>query len=363
MQMEKKKIVSPIQGLISKCKIDLTEELAPPPVAMQIRSHNEWIPLFTKGNFSIVTGPAKSRKTYLISMLIAASLKGSFQNLFSCSTNGINLIFDTEQSRYKTQQIAKRVCRLSENNNPKNLQVYSLRTLDPSQRIDLIDEVLRTTQNKNLVAIDGIIDLDIDPILQAEQAQKIISNLMKWSEIYNIHIICVLHFNKTIATLLGHLGSFAHRKADAIISVTKSKEDPNISLVEPVDCREKEFLPFAFSIDTVGMPYILEDYTFVKRPNEKKETNTPKPKITPLDFDSEQHTKILNHVFKVHKQHGWSDLFRSIKNAVDEVTSKSIGDNKAKEFIAYYLQKENIIKTDGKKTFYTLPGQVNLELQ
>lgn len=357
--------VSETQKLINDCKIDLSEKLAPPPVAMQIKNSDEWITLFTKGNFSIVTGPAKSRKTYLISMLIAAAVKGVFKELFQCNSEGVNLIFDTEQSRYKTQQIAKRICILSETKIPDNLCAYSLRSLDPSQRIALIEKVLENTQNINFVAIDGIIDLEIDPILQAEQAQRIVSKLMKWTELYNIHIVCVLHYNKTAPTLLGHLGSFAHRKADAIISVTKSKEDPNISLVEPVDCREKEFSSFAFSIDDSGQPYILENYSFEKKAKEKRELAKPKPKsVTPADFTTSEHTDILQNVFKIQKEPGYSELYRSIKSAVEKISEKPIGDNKAKDFVTFYIQDESIIKTEfvGKKSIYTLKGQADLNL-
>jgi len=364
--MDQESEVNAMQDLINACKIDLAEILSPPPVAMQIKSDNIPITLFTKGNFSIVTGPAKSRKTFLISMFMSAAIKGSFQDLFFCTTAGINLIFDTEQSRYKTQQIAKRICLLSGTDNPNNLGVYSLRTLDPSQRIDLIEKVLESTSNINFVAIDGIIDLEIDPILQAEQAQRIVSKLMKWSEIYNIHIVCVLHYNKTVATLLGHLGSFSHRKADAIISVTKSKDDKNVSLVEPVDCREKEFSPFAFSIDESNMPYILEDFTFEKKVKEKKEQGKSKTKsITANSLDSIQHTDILNHVFKIQKEHGYENLARNIKNAFEKITNETIGVNKAKDFIAYYQNDESIIKikVPKKKAVYTLAGQGDLDIK
>lgn len=356
--------INVIQKLINKCKIDLSEILAPPPVTMQIKNGNEQIALFTKGNFSIVTGAAKSRKTFLICMLMAAAIKGVFQDLFFSTSLGINLIFDTEQSRYKTQQIAKRICNLSGTNNPDNFIAYSLRTLDPSQRIDLIEKVLESTPNINFVAIDGIIDLEIDPILQADQAQRIISKLMKWSEIYNVHIVCVLHYNKTVATLLGHLGSFSHRKADAIISVTKSKDNENVSLVEPVDCREKEFLPFAFSIDEMGMPFIVEDYTFEKKVKEKKEPLKSKIKCITKDLDFTKHTEILNYVFKIQKEQGYADLYRSIKNAMEEVTKVTIGDNRAKEFIAYYLHEENIIKIEvpKKKAVYILGRQEDLHI-
>ena len=347
-----------LQDLINNCRIDLSEVLAPPPVAMQIVSDGKPIALFTKGNFSIITGAAKSRKSFLVSMLMATAIKGSFQDLFSCADKGINVIFDTEQSRYKAQQIAKKICRLSETVNPDNLHVYSLRTLAPAQRMELIDRVLSTTTNINFVAVDGIIDLDIDPILEAKQAQNIVLKLMQWTENYNIHIVCVLHYNKTVATLLGHLGSFTHRKADAIIEVSKNKEDESISLVKALDCREKEFLPFAFSVDQMGMPYILEDYVFEGKTKEKKES-AAKPKFSPATLDQSIHLNILKHVFNISKEHGYNDLWRNIKNAVEAIAGETIGDNKAKDFVAHYLNNGSIIKADVPKgkPVYTMAGQ------
>lgn len=363
---DEKPATDKIQSLIDSCKIDLTEQLAPAPVAMHITSEGNTITLFTKGNFSIVTGAAKSRKTFLLSMLIATAVKGDFQDMFTCEGKGINILFDTEQSRYKAQQIGKRICNLSETVNPANLHIYSLRTLDPSERIDLIESVLATTPNIKFVAIDGIIDLDIDPILQADQAQRIVHKLMKWTEIYNIHIVCVLHYNKTVATLLGHLGSFSHRKADAIIEVSKSKDDGNVSLVKALDCREKEFAPFAFSVDQMGMPYILQGYSFEKPIKADKEPKTPKPKaITPHDVDSDKHTDILTLAFKIHKEQNYVDLWRSIKNAGAEI-GLTIGDNKAKDFIPYYLHNESIILTahpKKKASIYTLAGQRDIEFK
>jgi hypothetical protein len=355
-----------IEKLIENCKIDLSENLTPPPVAMEIKCEGEKIRLFTKGNFSIITGAAKSRKTFFISMIMAATVKGSFQELLFCPSKGVNLIFDTEQSRYKVQQVAKRICNLSENSLPDNLAIYSLRTLEPSQRLELIEEVLKITPNINFVAIDGIIDLDIDPILQADQAQKIVSKLMKWTENYNIHITCVIHFNKNErTTLLGHLGSFAHRKADAIISVTKSKENGDISIVEPVDCREKEFLPFAFIVGESGIPKILDDYTFEKKTKEPKVNISPKSKsVLAKDLERTKHLEILSKAFKIQKEQIYNELVRNIKHAVEISLNSSIGDNKAKDFLTYYNLNEYIVKipVSTNKSIYTLAGQAEIIL-
>lgn len=342
------------QVIINECKIDLSQLLAPPPVAMHIMSDGQSIPLFTKGNFSIITGPAKSRKSFLISMLMATAIKGDFQNLFFCDNKGENIIFDTEQSRYKAQEVAKRICKLSNTVIPTNLHPYTLRTLDPAERLQLIDTVLATIPMLNFVAIDGIIDLEIDPILQAEQAQKIIAKLMKWSEIYSIHIVCGLHFNKGASSLLGHLGSFSHRKAEAIISVTKCKEDKNISLVEVVDCREKEFAPFAFSVDEFGMPYLLQDYTFEKKVKNNKTARPKKRNITPSELDEVMHKSILNNVFNIQEKQTYVELWNNIKTAFNLVMPENLSDNRAKQYLTYYQLTNSISKVEAptKRALY-----------
>lgn len=350
-----------LQALVDACLIDVSEEIERPPVAMFIEDLIEPIPLFSKGNFSIITGAAKSRKTFLISMFMAASIKkNGFQQKLYCPNDGINIIFDTEQSRYKAQQIAKRICYLSEIENPSNLLVYSLRTLEPRERIALIDRVLSTTPNINFVAIDGIIDLDIDPILQADQAQNIVMKLMQWTEYYKIHITCVLHYNKAVSTLLGHLGSFSHRKADAIIEVAKDKIEENISIVRPVDYREKEFLPFAFSIDTQGMPFIMNDFLIEPKSNVKK---TGKEKIFhfyPAQLDTTENNKILKSVFKDHQEQGYGVCWRNIKISVEKNIGFNIGDNKAKDMLACFINDGLVKKIEQKPNpVYVLPEYHN----
>lgn len=360
IQNEAEKLISEtstdIEKLVQSCKVDLTKNLPPPPIAMQIKHFDRQITLFTKGNFSIVTGKAKSRKSFLISMLMATAIKGSFQNQFFCPTNGMNILFDTEQAEHKVLQVSQRICRLAETQQPDNFISYHLRTLDPLQRLNVIEHVLSITPNLNFVAIDGIIDLEIDPILQAEQAQKIISKLMKWTEIYNIHIVCVLHYNKSVSTLLGHLGSFAHRKADCVIEVEKDSDSENISFVKAVDCRELEFLPFAFSIDEIGLPNIESEMILTKSKAMPKAEKQPKKKaITPNEFEQTIHEQILKEAFKVNKEQNYSTLWKNLKLAVESICNEKLGDNKAKDFLAFYQQELKIVKiTIKNKEFYTL---------
>lgn len=356
-----KEPVNEIEELVQSCLVDLSKPIAKPPIAMEINNGDRNITLFTKGNFSIVAGKQKSKKSFLTSTFMATAIKGSFQNHLFCPTNGMNILFDTEQSEYKTQQIGRRILKLAGKEKADNFLLYTLRTQDPEKRLEIIENVLEKTPNLNYVVIDGIVDLAIDPILQVEQAQNIISKLMKWTEVYQIHITCVLHYNKTVSTLLGHLGSFAQRKADCVIEVAKDSENENTSFVSPLDCREMEFKPFAISVDEYGLVNIKTDIAERKSKAIKSEKQV-RIKFTANSVNEEMHELILSNLFKKIKEYSYNELWRSLKQSIEFVCAESIGDNKAKEFITYYLAKEKIAKIEvKKKVLYTLLGQTQIE--
>lgn len=340
------------ESLRKKCLIDLNEVLSPPPVAIKILSNNEIIPLFTKGNFSIITGKAKSRKTGLVHMILASAIAGAYNDFFFCDNKGLNILFDSEQSKYKVQQNAQKIAKMSDTLN--DFEVYSLRVLEPCERLDLIEEILKDTFNSgqklNIVAIDGIVDLAIDPIMQVEQAQNIVSKLMQWSENYDCHIVCVLHLNKGVNdTLLGHIGSFSHRKADSVIKVEKDSDNKDISIVTAYDCREKEFEPFAFTISDENLPIIYSDF---KQTTQKTKSKKPTPQNTAKEY----HTIILERVFKKEPKLTYAPLVAKIKEHCINVLGTQIGTNIAGNFLTYYVESDMIYKDDKvKPTLYTLP--------
>lgn len=54
--------------------------------------------------------------------------------------------------------------------------------------------------------IDGIADLAM-AINDEIEASRVVSLLMKWTKLYNIHITLVIHQNKNDEYATGHLGS------------------------------------------------------------------------------------------------------------------------------------------------------------
>lgn len=51
-------------------------------------------------------------------------------------------------------------------------------------------------------------------------------------------------------------------KAETVLVISKSNENPGISEVHALHIREKEFKPFAFTINETGLPVIAEGHSF-----------------------------------------------------------------------------------------------------
>ena len=252
-----------MESILSGAFIDPSIPVAKPPTAMLIRSgmYGQWQRLFTLGNFSAIDGKAKSRKTFLTSLMNAAAagnepmydlIKG---NLPSNKTMVIR--FDTEQSEYDAYVVAKRVDDMVTNKG-EHYATFDLREYSPMERCEIIEFTLaKFRDNIGLVILDGIADLATSNGDEVE-ATRVVSLLLKWTKIYNCHIINVIHQNKSNDFATGFLGSSIMKKSEAILSVTKEEENPDVSVVECKMIRGvRDFEPFRFNVDGNGMPVIL----------------------------------------------------------------------------------------------------------
>ena len=62
---------------LKECRVDILENITPPEIAWELRVDDEnFIPLGTNGNFSLVKGKAKSKKTFFTNMAIATTVGG-----------------------------------------------------------------------------------------------------------------------------------------------------------------------------------------------------------------------------------------------------------------------------------------------
>lgn len=330
--------------MVAEAEIDLSKPLMPLPLVLSV----DGATLFCLGDTSMTIGKAKSRKTYLITLLIAilvgnlnlGRIKGALPK-----DKRMVLSFDTEQGKYHAHKAAKRIHQFLGVDSTPNFKAYVLRKYSPRERLEIIEYVIYNTPNLGVVFIDGIRDL-ITSINDEEQATMITSKLMKWTEELNIHINCVLHMNKGDNNARGHVGTEMLNKSLTTISVSKDTRNEQYSIVEVTESRDKEPKPFTFGIDENGLPYLLPE----SETEALKTKSCPKRSTQPSDIKNEVHIENLkNKIFMTKNQMAYAELLSSVKNVY------AIGQNKAKTFIAHFVDK-NLISREkkGNNTIYSL---------
>ena len=182
----------------------------------------------TLGNFSAAIGKAKSKKTFNVSAIVAASLKNGtvLQYVAELPDNKRKILYvDTEQSPYHCQKVMRRIIRMAGlplNEEPENLEFLTLRRHTPEIRIAIVEEAIYRSESLGLVIIDGIRDMVYD-INSPGESTKIISKLMQWTDERQIHIHTILHQNKADENARGHIGTELNNKAETVLEVAKDK--------------------------------------------------------------------------------------------------------------------------------------------
>jgi hypothetical protein len=248
-------------SLLQKSIIDLNNIPPRPVPILSIRNDFDMkcIPIFTSQNISVLEGKAKSKKTFMQSILASALVaNGEFSNKIISSLpqnkTGV-LIFDTEQGIYDVYRVANRIKYLS-GTNADNLAMFSLRGEEPRTMLDLLEFSLKTIENVGIIFIDQVADL-MTSINDEKEAVRVVKKLEFLSKHYDIHICCNIHLNKASDFATGWLGSQLIKKAETVIKITKSPQNRTISFVEPDMLRGEEFESFVFQIDDKGIPFIL----------------------------------------------------------------------------------------------------------
>lgn len=352
-------IIGTKPSLRERAKLDLTKKLKPPTPALTVGGE-----IFgTLGNFSMVIGKAKSRKTFLMTLIMTACVGFKHKKKMF---GGMHLIqgvlppgkrrvvfVDTEQGAYHVGLVGNRVKDLSDSAAHDIFDAYATRKFSTDERLQIIEEIIEDFPDLGMLIIDGVRDI-ITSINDEEQATFIANKLLKWTEVNQIHIITVLHQNKNDTNARGHVGTELMNKAETTVSVDHKKAE-DITVVKVDYSRNKEFDPFAFRIDEKGHPSVVDGWA----PESKK----PKGKVSPVDVDKLIHKRILKYLeSKLGEKPKHSDVLSMIKLAVS-AEFQDIGDTRARDYFTYYMG-ENVIKKNGKdhspKAYYTIhPGGQN----
>lgn len=263
--------------------IDPSEEIKPQPVAVSIGSSiykgsSFAIPFGSYGDFSCIVGASKSRKTFFKSMIIAGYIGGT-ANLLNPSLKGHDtrdkmvIEFDTEQSKYHTQRVVRRVCDMV-GGSPDFYKTFSLRQYSPKERFEFIDWIIFESEYKNnigLLSIDGYVDLVTD-FNNLEQATGLTDKLLQWTASGNMHITGILHKNFGTSKPVGHVGSAVLKKAETVAFIDTDKDTGYTN----VKCEYSRNIPFEdlhFAVNEDWLPYEIQDIEIDNLPNNKKTTN------------------------------------------------------------------------------------------
>lgn len=343
--------------------------------------------MLTKGNISVVSGQAKSRKTFLCSAIAAAAAtSGTGKKICYLSGNlpeekRTVLYFDTEQSKHHAQRVNKRILALMGKEKTDNFYYYKLRGHDAKTCLDLVYYAVgHVHQNKvGFILIDGISDLLSEGVNDPKETDSLIKGFMKMSEENSIHICTVLHLNKAKrgqdATLTGWAGTHLLKKADSIIEVSKDETRTGVSNVRAKDTREMEFEPFSFEVAPDGLPYP----TTSPQPAKKKETRSIWDLLQPSIFENGEELKDTKHLvnFLSGLSYGkpktpFMNVFEERLKTFEETRELNVTTRRKTEFYER-LMKEKILlvrlQPDGKtkliqaNSVHPLFSQISIDFQ
>ncbi len=325
-----------------KARIDITVDIAEPESALKIGSAL-W---GTLGNFSVIMGKAKSKKTFLVTAAAAAAIgnKTTLDNIIGALPNGKNIVyyFDTEQSKYHVLKLARRAVTLAGHSfDTDKFRVYALRAFNTQERFEFINKKLtEDADGVGLVIIDGVRDLLRD-INSPDEATVISDALLRWTENKDLHIVTILHANKTDGNLRGHIGTELLNKAEAIIKVEADDKNKNISIVSCERSRNKDFEEFAFQINMHGLP------TNCDMP---VKTNGGNEKVQPKQLSNDAHKKmIIDNIENVAKPCRKGTLTDSICDSLEELGWGSLGKRKGEQFLRYWITNGWVINNGTEK--------------
>lgn len=197
----------------------------------------------TTENHSLVVGKKKSRKTLFLVWLLTQ---------YSGDISTDILFFDTEQGKRHVYQIRKKLFHLT----GKWLPVFYLRGKSPQERQQIIFETVKQWPTKpKLIVIDGIRDL-LSNINDPDQSTDLIVWLETITVTFNLHVVNVLHLNKTDSNARGHIGTELQNKAEMTIEIEKD-EQAGCSIVKCESSRDEPFQEFAFTHGFDGLPELV----------------------------------------------------------------------------------------------------------
>lgn len=260
---------------LNSLRLDPLEEVIQEPAILSAIVEGIEYRMLTAGNLSVVSGPQKAKKTFVLSGIASACVLNEgvkedindrklIMNMFATLGEGKTriLYFDTEQSKYHAQKVNKRILKMAGLEESKNFEYYKLRGLSGPEIVELIEIAIDYYNDIGLICVDGIADLLAGGINNETEANDIIRKFMNLTEKHDLHIATVLHTNKSkdgvTGTLSGWIGTQLLKKVESSFVVEKDKDRKNVSHITAKDTRDLCFDTFAFEVTEDGLPIAIK---------------------------------------------------------------------------------------------------------
>ena len=259
--------------LFKDCFVDLDRPLKKLDVLLYygFDEKNRRCAAITRGEYSCIVAPAKQKKSFNKSLMVAAYIGGNANEYTNHIYNenrgdGYIIDLDTEQGEYYAQKTFQRVERIVGARYKHYIPLES-RKKSVDERIRLIDYVVYESPFKgkiDLIIVDGIADL-VHNTNDIESGAKLAEKMLKWTGEGNLHMSLIIHKVAGADKARGHLGTAVTIKAETLIFMD-AIVDENNKIIEQntvkIRCGYVRGLPFQefyLSINDDGLPYTTDD--------------------------------------------------------------------------------------------------------
>ena len=231
-------------------------------------------PCFPRGDLTTVTGPAKSGKTYLITMLMSCAVKQQVLAFERIREEPLKVLwYDTEQSVHSTKRIlVDRVgkmiaasCKTEDDSQSSDASeqtvfpdeqffVFNVRRRTPEERAEYLEQAIKAYQ-PDIVIIDGIADLMKD-INSGPESVELIQRLQALATECDCNITAVIHLNRTgeKLNLRGWIGTVMVQKSFEVFNCDKVYNSRALAVNMTFSRRYSMDDDFCYEIDEQGLP-------------------------------------------------------------------------------------------------------------
>ena len=247
---------------LDRFRITSESEIQPKEYTMEFLGR----PCFPRKDLSVFAGVAKTGKTFVTSMLMAAATTSedepSVLALKRIRQEPLKVMwYDTEQSLETTKEImVKRIAKMVGGTFPDTqFFVFNVRAMTAEERKKMLGVAIESYR-PDIVIVDGIADLLAD-INDGPKAIELISELLRLADKNNCNITVNIHLNRSgeKSNLRGWLGSMLLQKAFEVFNCAKVFKTDVLSVELFMSRKVNESATFYYKINNQGLPESTEE--------------------------------------------------------------------------------------------------------